>query len=344
MFRYSDPSGSDLLSRFRAVSEWRAMVDMRYSDAAKQIDSAFTWIDAVMDVPEQQRQLSTIAWKAFPILATGSRTQIDADRTKQEEYVEWAVFRDDAGNIDHITFTTEFREYFATLAAVSPTGIVTAITEINPGTQPTVEEIYGTSQVFSVPARQREILFLTNLTNNPWNNGDKGILALTHGVNSIPALFGLAAFCGIDKPGLPADQVCANVGGACVPGRQSDPQICSACQGLVRAQHSFSLVDPIGIFIDTLSGTWTVGDNQVDINNSQSSGDRWVISRNGRRATLFVKGDDELLLDGDTIESGAQVADKLFVAATVAAVSDADLPDWARIGKEHLQRPIVRLT
>ncbi|MEX0329334.1 MAG: hypothetical protein AB3N07_11480 [Ruegeria sp.] len=343
MFNYSDPSGSDHLSRFRALSEWRGLVEAAYRDAAKQPDSAFTWIDALLDVDEANREEATIPWKAFPIRVGGTASQIDANRALQEEYVEWSVFRDATGAVDRITFTTEFREYFGILAGVSPTGIKTAIESMNPGAIPTNAELYGRSNLTGTSSRQREILFLSHLRDNPWNNGQKGILALTTPVNSIPALFGLAAFCGIEKAGLPASEVCANVGGACVPGRQSDPQICTACQQQVRAARSFSLIDPIGIFIQRLSGNWTVGGNQIDINDQSAADPRWIVSRNGRRGTLRVGGGDELRLDGDPVESGSQVADKLFVAATVAIAADADLPEWARTGKENLQRPDARI-
>lgn len=342
MFDYSDPSGSDHLSRFKAINEWRSFVEGHYRDASRQPDSAFTWIDALLDVDENKREQSLITWKAFPIRVGGSNQQIDENRRLQEEYIEWVVFRDATGAIDHITFTTEFREYFAVLAGVSPMGIKTAIASMNPGATPTTEEVYGIANVSGSTKRQRETQFISHLRQNPWNNGVKGIMALTTGVNSVPALFGLAAFCGIEKPGLPAGEVCANVGGACVPGRQSDPQICSVCQHQVRAQKSFSLVDPIGIFVTQLAGIWTVGGAQVDINNQSDANNRWTVSRNKRRATLKVNGDTELLLDGDLIESGAQVANKLFVAAAVAAANDTDLPDWARTGKESLQRPDLR--
>jgi len=295
MFDYSDPSGSDHLSRFRALSEWRALVEGQYARAASEPDSAFTWIDALLSIDADKRAEATIAWKAFPILAPGTDDQIDTNRRLQEEYVEWAVFRDTGGAIDRIVFTTEFREYFGVLAGVSPTGIEEAIKDLHPGADPTTEEIYGIPDVTGRPMREREQRFLFNLANNPWNNGTKGIMGLVTPVNSIPALFGLAAFCGIDKPGLPSDQVCANVGGACVPGRQSDPQICANCQDLVRADRSFSLIDPIGIFLDRMSGIWEIDGTQVDINDPAHG--RWTISRNGRRGTLQVAGAEQLTLD-----------------------------------------------
>ena len=177
MFDYSDPSGTDLLSRFRAISNWRSLVEGNYRNAAKGADSAFTWIDAILDIPEDKRQLATIPWKAFPIRIAATAEQIDANRSLQEEYVEWAVFRDANGAVDRITFTTEFREYFGVLAGVSPTGIATAVATLNPGAQPTAQEIYGVNSIAGTTARQREFMFLQHLQDNPWNNGERGILA-----------------------------------------------------------------------------------------------------------------------------------------------------------------------
>ena len=336
MFEYSDPSGSNLLSHFRAISEWRSILEMEYTDGAKRKNSAFTWIDAILDVPDDKRTESTVEWKAFPILAHGTPEEIDTDRRRQEEYVEWAVFRDDDDRVDEIVFVTEFREYFGALAGVSPTGIAAAIEELNEGAQPTVEEIYGVPSVHGMARRERELRFLSNLSENPWNNGEKGILALTTRVNSIPALFGLAAPCGIEDSTKPADQVCATP--FCVPGRQSDPQICTACQQAARENRSFSLIDPVGIFIRRMAGTWNLGDNQIAINDPQGNDGRWEVSRNGRRGRLKVGGTQRLMLDGDEIETGTQVSDKLFVAATVASALDSDLPEWARRGKEDLER------
>jgi hypothetical protein len=316
-------------------------MEAAYASGARRQDSAFTWIDAILDLPEHKRAAAAIDWRAFPILANGTDAQIDANRGLQEEYVEWAVFRDAAGQVDEIVFTTEFREYFAVLAGVSPTGIQTAIAELNPGADSTIREIYGVESVVGRPAREREQRFLANLSANPWNNGTKGILALTTGVNSVPALFGLVAFCGIDKPELPAEEVCANVGGACVPGRQSDPRICTACQRQVREQRTLSLSDPAGIAIDRLTGIWSLGGAQIAINEPAANQGRWTISRNGRRARLQVGGAERLALNGDAIETGAQVARELFVKAEVITAADADLPDWARTGLENLRRPEV---
>lgn len=340
MFEYSDPSMSNLLSQFGAINNWRAKLEMEYREGAKLKDSAFTWIEAILDLPDNKRAEATIEWKAFPILAQGNADQIDADRRLQEEYVEWAVFRDNQGRVDEIVFVTEFREYFGVLAGVSPAGIAAAVQMLNPGAAPKTDELYGIPNVDGFPPRARELLFLRNLPGNPWNNGEKGILALSAGPNSMPALFGLAAPCGVERPGVPANQVCAP--NFCVPGRQSDPQICAACQQLARNDRSFSLVDPIGIFIKQLTGIWKVGGEQIAINDPGNNKDRWSVGRNGRRARLKVGGNERLMLDDDEIKTGTQVADKLFVAATVASALNADLPEWARRGKEETELRVAR--
>ena len=341
MFDYSDPSGSDLLSRLNALAAWRSFVDKGFHDGAHEPDSAFTFLDVMRALPATDRFPATIDWKAFPILNKNEgNDKIDRDRFNlQEEYVEWAVFRDANDEIDEIVFTTEFREYFAVLAGVSPAGIIEAIKELMPGANPTVREIYGVTNVEGMPSMERERRFLGHLRNNPWNNGRNGIMALTLGPNSFGALFGLAIACGIKKEGLPSDQVCGNIGGACVAGRQSDPRICTVCQEQVRAGKVFSLDDPIGIFISNLIGNWTVGDTQIPINDPAQNQGRWRVTRNGRRARLKVGGAQALKLDNDAITTGAQVADKLFVAANVVTAFEAALPDWAKTGNEFMSRP-----
>lgn len=341
MFDYSDPSGSNLLSQFNALAAWRGFVDGGFQEGARKPASAFTFLDVVRALPDADRFPATIDWKAFPILNKNEgNDKIDQDRFNlQEEYVEWAVFRDANGEIDEIVFTTEFREYFAILAGVSAAGIIEAIKELTPGADPTVREIYGVANVDAMPSMERQNRFLRQLPNNPWNNGRKGIMALTLRANSFGALFGLAIDCGIKKENLPSDQVCGNIGDACVPGRQSDPRICTVCQEQVRNAKVFALDDPIGIFISNLIGNWTVGNTQIPINDPAQNQGRWQVTRNGRRARLKVGGPQRLKLDNDPITTGAQVADKLFVAANVVTAFEASLPDWARTGNEFMDRP-----
>ncbi len=345
MFDYSDPSGTDLLTQFRAISEWRAFAESWYQRGAMRSNSAFTYFDVLASLPDSEVFPATIDWKAFPILSQHqSDEDIDSDRFNlQEEYVEWLVVRDTNGEIDEIIFTTEFREYFAVLAAVSPTGIAEAVRQLTPGADPTTSELYGVSSVNGRSPRERFNLFLNHVRTNPWNNGEKGIMALTMPINSYGALFGLSIDCGVANTSIPPDHVCANVGGACVPGRQSDPRICTVCQEQAQGNKVFSLDDPAGVFISNLTGIWTVGDVQVPINDPNQNQGRWLVTRNGRRARLKVGGANKLRLDNDEIVSGAQVAKKLFVAANVVTAFNSALPEWAKTGNEFITRPDERI-
>jgi hypothetical protein len=182
----------------------------------------------------------------------------------------------------------------------------------------------------SAEARGRQ--FRNFATQNPWNNGTKEILFLMHPVNSARALFGLLEQCAIPKTNLPPAAVCASVGGACVPGRNSDPSVCSAVQSVAREKKSLTLKDPVGISIMTLEGIWKINNKQIDINDPATNKGVWALSRGNRRGVLKVVAG--LTVDGDPITSGAQVSTRLKVGSTVIAASEAVLPEWSRMGKE----------
>jgi hypothetical protein len=178
------------------------------------------------------------------------------------------------------------------------------------------------------------------LRRNPWNNGERGILCLTHGSNTMGALFGLLGACGVPKNVDPT-AMCGSVGDACVPERNSDPAVCSTAQRLARANRSFAPQDPCGIHIQGLdrAGRWTIDGQLVDINDAASNRGLWTILRNGRRAMFKFQGD--VRLDGARIETGAQLATQLIVAAALIHAPNAALPEWARPGNEPVRAPIV---
>jgi len=178
--------------------------------------------------------------------------------------------------------------------------------------------------------------FRAHLAQNPWNNGQKGILCLTQGANTLGALFNLLSQCGIPKTqGAPQD-TCGLVAGACGPGRSSDPNVCAVAQEAVRNKVGFTLRDPAGIRLVTLKGAWKIGNTAIDVNEPASNQGVWHVSRNGRRGVLnVIQG---LKLDGEPIVSGAQVSRKLSVAADLLAAPNAALPEPARIGEESSSR------
>ncbi|MCU0568164.1 MAG: peptidoglycan-binding protein [Oculatellaceae cyanobacterium Prado106] len=168
-------------------------------------------------------------------------------------------------------------------------------------------------------------LFRRNLSNNPWNNGQKGILCMANFSNTLPLLFGLMANCSTPRPNVRPQEVCNLVGSInCVPGRSSDPFVCVAAQTQALSGNALSLRDPVGIEFRALQGIWRINGQQIDINNPQQNQGIWQLSRGRHRAVL--KNVPGLTLDGAPIISGAQVARKLQVGADVVVASKGDVP------------------
>ncbi len=331
MFDYKDPTETNFLESQGALDEYRAILQSQYLNSARVPNSSFTLLEAfeelaVGTVPS----ITGVSWLAFPKTASVSFETIDQQRFSwQDEYVEWRTEKDDSGSVTRITFTTEFPEYYQALAEVSLDALIAGVKEVIPGANPTVQELLGVS---SDPIFGRSLRFRNHLQHNPWNNGEKGILCLTQQFNTLGALFNLLDKCGIPNPGVAPDTVCGIVGGACGPGRNSDPRVCSAAQTVTRNSQGLSLLDPAGINIVELQGVWRINGQRIDINDLTNNRNVWSLSRGGRRAVLNVV--DGLTLDGEAITTGAQVSQSLFVDAKVISAPETSLPDWAKIGQE----------
>lgn len=337
MFDYRDPTASGDLERLGALEMYRARLEARYESAARTKGSAFTWLEAFGEADEDDVQRQTLSWRAIPRKAVNegeSSAAIDGARLLlQDEYVEWAVTRGPNGSPVEVVFTTEFREYFEVLARVGVEALVAGILSLYPDVELTVRDLFGIDgNPDSLAPRAREALFLQALRANPVNIGDR-LLCLTHENNSLGALFELLNTCGKPRSGDP-NAVCSQV--ACVPERNSDPFICSATQQLAQAGMAVSLDDPVGIRLLELTGIWTFGEREIDINDPAQNEGVWAVERNGRRARLTL-GDD-LRMDGRRIQSGTQVAANLVVGADVLAAADSVLPAWARMGNEALRQ------
>lgn len=339
MFNYTDPVGRNFLGIPEVEAEYQRILNGQYDVHAQRNNSGFTWIEAFQSLETGQLpQVVSVPWDSFPLTAQVTEKQIDDSRfALQDEYVEWRT-EVKSGKLERVTFTTEFPEYYEAFAALSEAALVTAIRDVIPDSQPTTVELFGpgVNPAAASPVARAQA-FRARLRQNPWNNGQKGILCLTQGANTLGALFNLLSACGIPRTqGTPQD-TCAMVGGACGPGRSSDPNVCAVAQQAVRDKVGFTLRDPAGVRIVTLKGVWKV-DNSVigDVNDFANNHGVWQVSRNGRRAVLtIIPG---LTLDGDSVTTGAEVARKLSVAADLLAAPNAALPDWARIGEESNSR------
>jgi hypothetical protein len=340
MFMYSDPTGTGHLQQSGALQPYREAIAFLEQRLHERPGSAYTLREALGELaPSAQAQVTAVSWSAFPVTAAAAASDIDRLRFRhQDEYVEWRA-ETQAGALTRVTFTTEFTEYFAALAHVGADALKREIRALDPGAAPSDAELFGAGfNPNTATPRTRANAFVAQLRRNPWNNGERGILCLSHGSNTLSALFGLLGECGVPQPAVNPGEVCANVGGSCVPGRNSDPTVCSAAQGLALADRSFSLQDPCGIRIVGLNtaGVWTEDGQVVDVNDQSANRGIWTVTRNGRRATFTFTGD--IRLNGATVTTGAELSQQLFVAADVIHARNADLPPWARRGNEHLTR------
>lgn len=334
MFSYSDPAQRNFLSNKDVETAFRIQIDGMYGRYARRTNSAFTWLEAFSQLSGGAAAGSqTVDWRAFPLTAGVSDDKIDAERLRfQDEYVEWMVEKK-AGKLSKVTFTTEFPEYYEAFASVGLEEVQSAIEDVMPGAAPTEEEIFGPgfrADAASPLARART--FRARLPENPWNNGGKGILCLRQSFNTLDALFNLLTECGVPRSSGTPEATCGLVGGACGPGRSSDPAVCTLSQQAARAQVGFTLRDPAGVRILKLEGVWKRDGQTIDINDPSANQGLWIVSRNGRRGVLTVPA--TLTLDDAALVTGAQVSHKLQVAADLLTAPDAALPAWARINEE----------
>jgi hypothetical protein len=344
MFAYSDPTKTGFLQQAAALQAYREKVfalDQSFGALAK---SGFAQREAFEELaPGATADITTVEWKAFPITAPATPQQIDGNRFRfQDEYVEWRVETNADHSLHQITITTEFSEYFQALAQMGSAALKQEIQNLYPGANPTDQELFGSGfSPATATANARGDRFIQHLQDNPWNNGQKGILCLAQQFNTLGALFNLLGQCGIPKPNVDPGSVCGDVGGACGPGRNSDPRVCSAAQSLARGDRSFCLQDPAGVVLLRLDGPglWTVDGQPVDINDETSNKSVWKVARNGRRGVFSFQRD--VRFAGAPIRTGADLSNQLFVGADVIHAPNAALPEWARAGNEQLRAPVA---
>jgi len=331
MYGYEDPTATGALQRAGALERYRSLLQGQFRHFGRMPRSGLTIPEAFEEAPDSSDiNLTTVKWLAFPRSAQASDADIDADRfALQDEYVEWRTERGDGGRVTRVTFTTEFSDYYEALALQSADAVLAEVRSVTGSDDVTHRDLYGPAfDPAAATPSARAARLLKRARENDWNNGRKSILFLTHRSSTLGALLHLAAACGVPAANVAPKDMCARVGGACVPSRNSDPAVCSALQQLAASGNSFTLVDPVGVVIDRLGGIWKRGGKQIDINASGL----WTVNRNGRRATLEVPRD--LTVVDAPIETGAAVAARLTVRADVMFAPDAGLPEWSRVGQE----------
>jgi len=335
MFDYADPVGLDFGGDVDVSTAFRSELQHFYRTGARVLGSAFTMLEAFQATnPPNAHTNAAVEWEAYPQLAGQRDAVIDSQRLQfQDEYVEWLVSRRGA-EIDSITFTSEFPEYFEAFAMVSVGKLTEAVKEVIPGANPMSEDLFGENfDAEGATPRERSKRFRDRLPSNPWNNGEKSILCLTQRNNTMGALINLLVHCSKPRTDLDPTQVCAAVGQFCGDGRSSDPRISAAVQISALGGNVLSASDPVGVTIERLRGDWSINGRQIDINTEKVNGSLvWQRSRGNRRAVLLVPAGLEL--NGRAVRTGAQVARELMVAAHVIQAPSESVAAQFRTGNE----------
>lgn len=310
----------------RFLSE-RFFARSKAGDPAKNDGPRNQFFDPTSDEVAGTMVEKLITWTAFPrqvTLASNGDVQrwkkADSTRALQDEYCEWSVHRDANGKILWIDFTSEGPEYWQVMAQLQPE---------------TVLELYCKHISANI---DRHDLFPADVYEplNRWNNStSNGAMHLIQRANTLGAEIELAGGASIvrRRNGELVTNVqdlinCSQYG---APMRHSDPHIGAEVNLLARAGHLVSLADPVGLFIHScdFSG-FTMPTGLVTPDQC------WHIVRGTAERPLRVRfappaGEQftvsDIQIDGNPIDYGGQIADKISIA----------LAGWASPDMDHLQ-------
>jgi hypothetical protein len=270
--------------------------------------SALSGTLRALDLPAERRWQLADEARLQPVAVAPGRS-----RFGQDEYCEWAVARDAAGEITEMTFTTEVGEWFDHLAKTDRPGLLAAYKEIF-GTDVEEGELFNDDDVY--------------VWQNPWNLGVDGKIAhLAQENNTLGAAIRLAAEASVARTrngrivtDAGALMACNGLGNG---DRFSDPSIATTINAAVVAGARIALAPPLGLF---LAGIRTEGMRLPAGHEDLEPADLWQPQRGaeGRvvRARFSAPNGEfslaKVLLDGKPIATGAQLAERVEV--TIAAL------------------------
>jgi hypothetical protein len=241
----------------------------------------------------------------------------------QDEYLEWHPTIDAKGKITAVDFTCEGPEYWQAIAEGYPTDLEHLPAGGPPahGDMDIVLALY--QQYISPEVKKAELLNGGKYDpHNIWNT-ERGAMHLTHPANNLLAEVFLAAEATIlrEKAGVPVIETqplihCAKYGEAT---RASDPTIGAAVNGLARNGDLISLLNPVGLYIDSIDTTgWTKPDGTP-------VGDYWKVLRGTDAAILRARYEvpaaegftvSDILIGGEPIRFAGQIAKAITMRLT----------------------------
>jgi hypothetical protein len=283
--------------------EWSQRVANLFEPRAARFPQFY---DPTADDTPEDAQVASVVWPAFPGSLRGStqeRLEIaDLHRGAQDEYCEWGLERNDAGDITRVTFTTEVPEYFQHLFDTDSAALLTLYKEL-------------TGQ--DVPPGDLEDGGAYN-PRNKWNTSTDGRpVHLMQQSNNLEAAVQLAADATIlrARNGQPvtSKQDLVECGRFGEPLRNSDPQIASAVNNAAATGAEITLHDPVGLYID---GLITGGMETPD---GEDPGKFWRVERGEEghavRASYEVPAEENrgyvvgnITSNGRPIQRGGQLA------------------------------------
>jgi hypothetical protein len=314
-----------ILQRFAAPGNLAEPTDVdaqAWSDRVSSILARYTgqhpqFYDPTQADTPHTAQVAQVVWPAFPARLLNQATSqeqrwalADRDRTRQDEYCEWSIERDDDGKVVRVTFTSEVREHWEHMAVRDRDRVIGLYRQfVNPNV--------GEADLFDGDRY---------LPQNDRNNSTVGRLAhLIQGDNNLSAAVDLVARATIPREtanGAPVTHkqslvICARLGD---PFRNSDPNIAAAVNDAARSGAEIAFADPPGPYLDSIE---TAGFRTPDGTDAATF---WTVERGTPEHTVrasfavpnglgYKVGDIEF--NGRRIRFGAQLADRVRVRVGV---------------------------
>ena len=285
--------------------------------------------------PPGQKSVVNVTWGGFPnvLLAKYDRASAlqradqSQNQSNQDEYLEWAVHRDEStGKIKEVIFTCEGPEYW------------TAISEDK-------QLLLNLYRKLASPEVELSDLFSNGQYNkyNDWN--------LSHAIHLIQPANSLSAEIFLASDGsilrkknnnsiiTNANELicCAGYG---VPNRNSDPTIGARINSAVSDGNWVSLNDPIGLYIndiDTSSFQKPDGSPIADFKDRY-----WKVIRGSQENSTILRASvkvpegemfdgkqmmiGDLLVNGETLQYGGQIADAITVGLYAVVIAGGPSP------------------